>query len=57
MAIIGGAVFTPLMGLISQRFQSLAVAYSVPLAAYVFIAYYSFFGSQARENSGVDLIQ
>jgi fucose permease len=34
------------MGLISQHFQSLAVAYSVPLAAYIFIAYYSFFGSQ-----------
>jgi FHS family L-fucose permease-like MFS transporter len=47
MAIVGGAIFTPIMGLISQHFQSLAAAYSVPLAAYIFIAYYSFFGSQA----------
>ena len=46
MAIIGGAILTPLMGLVSQHFQSLAAAYAVPLAAYVFIAYYSFFGSQ-----------
>ena len=48
MAIIGGAVFTPLMGLISEHFQSLAAAYLIPLAAYVFIAYYSFWGSEAR---------
>jgi FHS family L-fucose permease-like MFS transporter len=57
MAIIGGAVFTPLMGLISQRFQSLAAAYSVPLAAYIFIAYYSFFGSRFRPKSGIDVGQ
>jgi FHS family L-fucose permease-like MFS transporter len=52
MAIIGGAIFTPLMGLISQHFQSLAAAYLVPLAAYVFIAYYSFWGSEARVPAG-----
>lgn len=48
MAIIGGAVFTPLMGLISQRFHSLALAYTIPLFAYLFIACYSFFGSRPR---------
>lgn len=57
MAIIGGAVFTPLMGLISQRFQSLALAYSVPLAAYMFIAYYSFFGSRMSTTSRVGVTQ
>jgi FHS family L-fucose permease-like MFS transporter len=46
MAIIGGAVFTPLMGLISQTSHSLALAYSVPLVAYLFIAYYAFQGSR-----------
>ena len=46
MAIIGGAVFTPLMGLISQTFHSLAVAYLVPLVAYSFITYYAFLGSK-----------
>ena len=46
MAIIGGAVFAPLMGFISQTAHSLAVAYAVPLAAYVFITYYAFIGSR-----------
>ena len=48
MAIIGGAIFTPMMGLISQKFD-LAVAYLVPWVAYVFIAYYALFGSHIRE--------
>jgi MFS transporter, FHS family, L-fucose permease len=45
MAIVGGAVLTPIMGLISERFRSLALAYSIPLLAYLFISLYSFFGS------------
>ncbi|GAC1664078.1 MAG: L-fucose:H+ symporter permease [Candidatus Acidiferrum sp.] len=49
MAIIGGAVLTPAMGLISEKTHSLALAYSVPLVAYIFIAVYSFFGSKVRE--------
>ena len=48
MTIVGGAVLTPLMGLISQRFQSLALAYLVPFAAYLFIAFYGFVGSRLR---------
>jgi FHS family L-fucose permease-like MFS transporter len=48
MAIVGGAVLTPIMGFISVRTQSLALAYSVPLLAYVIIALYSFWGSQQR---------
>ena len=48
MTIVGGAVLAPLMGLISQRFQSLALAYMVPFAAYLFIAYYGFIGSRLR---------
>lgn len=42
MAIVGGAVLTPLMGLLSVRFASLAVAYVVPALAYVLIALYAF---------------
>jgi FHS family L-fucose permease-like MFS transporter len=42
MAIIGGAVLTPMMGLLSVRFGGLAIAYVVPALAYVFIAFYSF---------------
>lgn len=46
MAIVGGAVVPPLMGLVSERFHSLALAYSIPLFAYVYIGIYSFWGSQ-----------
>src|SRR6202521_1038763 len=49
MAIVGGAVLTPLMGLISERTHSLALAYSVPLFAYVVIALYSFLGAKRRD--------
>jgi FHS family L-fucose permease-like MFS transporter len=51
MAIVGGAVLTPVMGLISEKTHSLALAYSVPLLAYVIIALYSFWGSQQRNGN------
>ena len=57
MAIVGGAVLTPLMGLISQRTQSVALAYTVPLFAYVFIAYYAFFGSQSRGSAAMGTVR
>src|SRR5579863_2704708 len=46
MAIIGGAVLTPLMGLVSEQFHSVAWAYVVPLFAYIVVAVYSFFGTR-----------
>jgi MFS transporter, FHS family, L-fucose permease len=52
MAIVGGAVLTPLMGFISEQTRSLALAYSVPLLAYGIIALYSFWGAR-RRSSGV----
>jgi FHS family L-fucose permease-like MFS transporter len=48
MAIVGGALFPLLMGFISVKTHSLALAYSVPLMAYVIIAFYSFWGSRPR---------
>ncbi|HEX4021670.1 MAG TPA: L-fucose:H+ symporter permease [Acidobacteriaceae bacterium] len=48
MSIVGGAVLTPIMGLISQKQNSIAIAYVVPFVAYIFIAYYSFYGSHVR---------
>lgn len=51
MAIVGGAVFPPIMGLISVRYHSLALAFSLPLLAYLFICMYSFFGSQRLDIS------
>jgi len=52
MAIVGGAVLTPLMGLISEAAHGIAWAYAVPLISYVFIAFYSFFGSQRSQGPG-----
>lgn len=50
MAIVGGAILTPMMGLINVRTGSIAMAYLVPLAGYVVVALYAFFGSRARVN-------
>ncbi|MGE5568574.1 MAG: L-fucose:H+ symporter permease [Rhodospirillales bacterium] len=48
MAIIGGAVFTPIMGLIFEATRSMAMAMLVPGFCYAFIAYYSFVGSKVH---------
>ncbi len=45
MAIIGGAIFPPLMGLIAEWTHSMALAMIVPLIAYLYIGYYAFAGS------------
>jgi len=52
MAIVGGAVLTPLMGLIAEARHSIAPAYGVPLIAYVVIAAYAFAGAKARGSAG-----
>jgi MFS transporter, FHS family, L-fucose permease len=49
MAIVGGAVLTPIMGLISVRSGSLALAYTIPLVTYIYILFYSLLGSKPRE--------
>jgi MFS transporter, FHS family, L-fucose permease len=41
MAIVGGAVLTPLMGLLSEDSGGIALAYLVPLLAYLFVGFYS----------------
>jgi FHS family L-fucose permease-like MFS transporter len=46
MAIIGGAVWTPVMGLISDKTSSLAIAMCIPLIAYCYILYYALIGSK-----------
>jgi FHS family L-fucose permease-like MFS transporter len=57
MAIVGGAVLTPLMGWISQVTHSIADAYVVPLVCYVVVALYSFaghrLGKQEPARTGV----
>jgi FHS family L-fucose permease-like MFS transporter len=49
MAIVGGAVLTPAMGLIADRTGNVAVAYGVPLAGYVLIACYAYLGQRRAE--------
>jgi MFS transporter, FHS family, L-fucose permease len=51
MAIIGGAVLTPLMGIIADSSKSIALAYVVPLLGYVCIACYSFFAQRSARSS------
>jgi len=46
MAIIGGAVWTPIMGLISDKFDSLSLAMIIPLIGYVMVSVYAFKGSK-----------
>jgi FHS family L-fucose permease-like MFS transporter len=48
MAIIGGAVFTPLMGLVFEATKSMASAMLVPLGCYIFISYFAFIGSRVK---------
>jgi MFS transporter, FHS family, L-fucose permease len=55
MAIVGGAVATPVMGLIFQATRSMAAAMVVPLACYGFIAYYAFSGSKVRTPRLVEI--
>ena len=56
MAIIGGAVFTPLIGFVFQARHSMAIAMIVPLLCYVCVAFYAFWGSQlpARASAAMD---
>ena len=46
MAIIGGAIWTPLMGYISDSTQSMALAMIIPVISYCYLVYYSFVGSK-----------
>ena len=50
MAIIGGAIWTPLMGLISDKTHSMALAMIIPFISYIYILYYSFIGSKPKGN-------
>ena len=42
MAIVGGAVLTPVMGLVAQQGHGIARAYTIPLLGYCVVAFFSF---------------
>jgi FHS family L-fucose permease-like MFS transporter len=46
MAIIGGAIWTPLMGYIADQTHHMAPAMIVPLISYIYVAYYALAGSK-----------
>lgn len=48
MAIIGGAVFTPIIGLVFQATRSMAIAMIVPLVCYAVVTVFAFKGSGLR---------
>ena len=50
MAIVGGAVLTPIMGVIADASRSVALAYSIPLLGFVVNGCYSFF-AQGRTTT------
>ncbi|HLO58967.1 MAG TPA: L-fucose:H+ symporter permease [Bacteroidales bacterium] len=51
MAIIGGAVFTPIMGVISDRTHKMAIAMIVVLVCYIVVTWYAFLGSKPKGSS------
>jgi FHS family L-fucose permease-like MFS transporter len=49
MAIVGGAVFTPVMGWIAQSF-SMTAAMVVPVVCYIVISYFAFVGAKIKQK-------
>jgi len=56
MSIVGGALLTPIMGLLAQSGHHAADAYSVPLLCYVYVAFYAFVGCHFGRSKDVPLI-
>ncbi|HEX4032688.1 MAG TPA: L-fucose:H+ symporter permease [Terracidiphilus sp.] len=57
MGDIGGAVFTPLIGLMYETTRSMASAMVVPLACYLVVGYFAFWGSRANPRVGSRLAE
>jgi FHS family L-fucose permease-like MFS transporter len=51
MAIIGGAVFTPLIAFVNQATKSMAMAMIVPLVCYLAVGCYAFWGSKLKPRA------
>ncbi len=56
MAIVGGALFTPAIGLVSQAMHSMAAAMVVVLLCYVAVAFYAFWGSGLPPRRGAHAV-
>ena len=51
MAIVGGAILTPLMGWVSQTARNISIAYVVPLTCYCIVGLFSVLWPKLRESS------
>ena len=49
MSIIGGAVFTPVMGVISDSTGSMSIAMIVPLLCYIVVTWYAMSGARIHK--------
>ena len=50
MAIVGGAIFPPVLGLIARTTGSMAKGYIVPLLGFVVVAFYGFLAPRIRSH-------
>ncbi len=55
MAVVGGAIFPPLLGFIAKRTGSYARGYTVVLLAYIVVALYGFLGSRTKGEPVVNV--
>jgi MFS transporter, FHS family, L-fucose permease len=56
MAILGGAIFPPLLGWIARETGSLALGYLLPAAGYVVVALYAFMVPKLTRDAGPDAV-
>jgi FHS family L-fucose permease-like MFS transporter len=56
MAILGGALFPPLLGVIAHKTGSLALGYLLPAAGYVVVALYAFMVPKLTREVGPDAV-
>jgi FHS family L-fucose permease-like MFS transporter len=54
MAILGGALFPPLMGVVARATGSLALGYLIPAAGYVVVALYGYFDRADAGEAEID---
>src|SRR6202789_2860243 len=54
-AIVGGAIFPPVLGYIARMTGSMAKGYIVPLAGFVVVALYGFLAPRVRSHGGYEV--
>jgi FHS family L-fucose permease-like MFS transporter len=57
MAILGGAIFPPLLGWIARETGSLALGYLLPVVGYIVVALYAFMVPKLTRGVGPDAVQ